>query len=162
MIPTRFQRDALAVVQNRQFAVLDRCRWAAAQGLESCALQDEFAASDESRIMRHQRVNALLTLHPGYDIDPHPASSRERLVASITALVSTGSRPSSPIRTASAAAVVPPGDVTFCRSVAGSSDERCSNSPEPATVARASLLARSAGRPAAAPARARASASRNT
>ena len=42
------------------------------------------------------------------------------------------------------------------------SSERCSNSPEPATVSRASLVASSSGRPAATPARASSSASRNT
>jgi len=59
-------------------------------------------------------------------------------------------------------AAVPPGDVTFLRNVAGSSGERCSNSPEPATVSRASFSASSFGRPAAIPACASASAKRKT
>ncbi len=71
-------------------------------------------------------------------------------------------RPFSPISTANAAAVVPPGEVTFSRNTAASSGERCSYSPEPATVSRASFAASGAGRPAATPAFASASASKNT
>ncbi len=58
-----------------------------------------------------------------------------------------GSNPSLPIRISSAAAVVPPGEVTFSRSVAASSCERCNNSPAPATVSRASFIASSGGKP---------------
>ena len=48
-----------------------------------------------------------------------PASSAPRAcAAAATALVISGSTPSSPISTSSAAAVVPPGEVTFARSVA--------------------------------------------
>src|SRR5206468_3709627 len=72
------------------------------------------------------------------------------------------SRPPCAINTSSAAAVVPPGDVTFWRKTAASTDERYNNSPEPATVARASRSASSAGSPALSPARARLSASKNT
>ena len=57
------------------------------------------------------------------------------------ALVISDSSPSFAISTSSAAAVVPPGEVTFCRKVAASSVERRSSSPEPATVARASVSA---------------------
>src|SRR5690242_17560751 len=92
----------------------------------------------------------------------HPASSRERRVATATACPISGARPCSPMSTPSAASVVPPGEVTFRRKVAASSGERCSSSPEPATVARASRAASSAGNPAAVPACASASASRNT
>ena len=53
-----------------------------------------------------------------------PASSRERVVAAAMALVISGASPSFAISTSSAAAVVPPGDVTFCLSVAASSGER--------------------------------------
>ena len=53
--------------------------------------------------------------------------------------VISGARPSLPISTSSAAAVVPPGEVTFSRNTAASSAERCSSSPEPATVSRASF-----------------------
>ena len=63
------------------------------------------------------------------------------------ALVSSSSKPPGPISTSSAAAVVPPGEVTFCRSVAASSSERCSSSPEPATVSRASRAASSRRQP---------------
>ena len=59
----------------------------------------------------------------------------------------------------------PDGDAlsaTVQTNVAGSSGERCKSSPEPATVARASCAASSAGRPAATPARANVSANRNT
>jgi predicted thioesterase len=90
------------------------------------------------------------------------ASSFERRVAAATARVSSDCIPSGPIKTCSAAAVVPPGEVTFCRSVAEARSERCSNSPEPATVSRASLVASSAGSPASTPARASSSASRKT
>ena len=55
-------------------------------------------------------------------------------------MVISGCRPSGAISTASAAAVVPPGEVTFWRSVAGSSGDWCSSSPEPETVARASRI----------------------
>src|SRR5476651_702596 len=92
----------------------------------------------------------------------YPARSRPRLVAAMTALVNSGSSPFWPIRTSSAAAVVPPGDVTLARKVAASSSERCSNSPEPAIVARASFAASAAGKPATVPARASNSANRNT
>ncbi len=71
-------------------------------------------------------------------------SSRERFVAAAIAFSISGSRPSAAISTPSAAAVVPPGEVTFWRKVAASSGDRCSNSPEPDTVARASRAARSA------------------
>ena len=73
---------------------------------------------------------------------PVRASAR---VAAAIALVISGSRPSSAISTSSAAAVVPPGEVTFCRSAAASSGERWRSSPAPATVARAS---RAGSRPA--------------
>src|SRR5215470_7383 len=96
-------------------------------------------------------------------MDPaQPASSRERRVAASTARLMSCAMPSAAISTSSAAAVVPPGEVTFWRKVAGSSGERLSSSPEPETVARASLVARSGGRPADVPARAKASTSRNT
>jgi hypothetical protein len=72
-----------------------------------------------------------------YDL-PYFANSLERRVAAATARVNSDCRPSGPISTSSAAAVVPPGDVTFWRNVAAGSSERCSNSPEPATVSRAS------------------------
>ena len=58
---------------------------------------------------------------------------RERAVAAATALCSSGAKPSLPISTSSAAAVVPPGEVTFSRKLAGLSVERCSSSPDPAT-----------------------------
>ena len=48
--------------------------------------------------------------------------------------------------------MVPPGEVTFSRSAAASSVERCSISPAPATVSRASFAASAGGRPAATPA----------
>src|SRR5204862_8337410 len=50
----------------------------------------------------------------------HPASSRDRLVAAATAFSISGSIPSAAISTDSAAAVVPFGEVTFCRKVAAS------------------------------------------
>ena len=78
------------------------------------------------------------------------ANSRPRRVAAAIARSITASRPSGLISTPSAAAVVPPGEVTFWRKVAASSAERCRSSPAPATVARASRADRSAGRPAAA------------
>ena len=53
--------------------------------------------------------------------------------------------PSAPISTSSAAAVVPPGEVTFWRSVADEASDLRSNSPEPATVSRARRVASSAG-----------------
>ena len=65
------------------------------------------------------------------------------------ARVISGCMPSPAISTSSAAAVVPPGEVTFWRKVADGSSERCSNSPEPDTVARASVVASCSGRPAA-------------
>ena len=46
------------------------------------------------------------------------ANSFERRVAAATARIMSGCMPSSAISTASAAAVVPPGEVTFWRSVA--------------------------------------------
>ena len=46
-------------------------------------------------------------------------SSRERRVAAATALFISGAKPSLPISTSSAAAVVPPGEVTFSRSTLG-------------------------------------------
>ena len=49
-------------------------------------------------------------------------------------------------------AVVPPGEVTFCRKVSADKSERWRSSPAPSTVARASRKARSAGRPSASPA----------
>src|SRR3569623_1131644 len=64
--------------------------------------------------------------------------------------------------TPSAAAVVPPGEVTFLRSVSLLRSERCKSSPEPATVSRAYRVARSGDNPAATPARASSSASKNT
>ena len=88
------------------------------------------------------------------------ANSLERRVAAATARVSSGCMPSFPISTSSAAAVVPPGEVTFWRSVAEASSERCNNSPEPATVSRARRVASAGGRPASTPARASSSASR--
>src|SRR4051794_26623873 len=84
------------------------------------------------------------------------------LVAAAMALVISGSRPSAPISTSSAAAVVPPGEVTFWRKVEAGSVERCRSSPEPVTVSRASFSASAAGRPAATPACAITSASRKT
>ena len=54
----------------------------------------------------------------------YPASLRERSVAAATAFFKSGGRPSSRISTSSAAAVVPPGEVTFSRKVAASSAER--------------------------------------
>ena len=52
------------------------------------------------------------------------ANSFERFVAAATARSSNGWKPSSPISTPSAAAVVPPGEVTFWRNVAASRSER--------------------------------------
>ena len=75
------------------------------------------------------------------------ARSFERRVAAAIARVISVASPSWPIRTSSAAAVVPPGEVTFWRSVAASLSDCSSNAPEPRTVSRASLVARSAGRP---------------
>jgi hypothetical protein len=49
-----------------------------------------------------------------------PANSRERSVAAAMASLISLVRPLARIRTASAAAVVPPGEVTFWRSVAAS------------------------------------------
>ena len=62
----------------------------------------------------------------------------------------------------SAAAVVPPGEVTFSRSCAGGASDWRKSSPAPETVAQASRMARSASSPASTPASARHSASRNT
>ena len=45
-------------------------------------------------------------------------SSFDRFVAAAIARIISGCRPSSPISTSSAAAVVPPGEVTFWRNVA--------------------------------------------
>ena len=69
------------------------------------------------------------------------ANSFDRCVAAATARIISAACRLSPISTSSAAAVVPPGEVTFWRSVAEESSERCSSSPEPATVSRASLVA---------------------
>ena len=49
------------------------------------------------------------------------SSSRERAVAAAIALLRSSGRPFGPIKTESAAAVVPPGEVTFSRKVAGGS-----------------------------------------
>ena len=49
--------------------------------------------------------------------------------------------------TASAAAVVPPGEVTFLRSSAGERSERWRSSPAPSTVARAKRAASSGEQP---------------
>src|ERR1700687_3025683 len=51
------------------------------------------------------------------DTKSYFASSFERLVAAATARVSSDCMPSGPISTSSAAAVVPPGEVTFWGSV---------------------------------------------
>ena len=55
------------------------------------------------------------------------ANSFERRVAAATARIISDCMPSGPIKTSSAAAVVPPGEVTFWRNVAVGSSERCSN-----------------------------------
>jgi hypothetical protein len=51
----------------------------------------------------------------------YPANSRERAVAAAMASLKSRTKPSGRINTASAAAVVPPGEVTFWRKVAASS-----------------------------------------
>ena len=106
---------------------------------------------------------------PTYDKDAadvgvaYPASSPARRRAAATAAAINGASPEAPRRTPSAAAVVPPGEVTASRSCVGvSSGWDLMSSPAPSTVARASRAATSAGRPAAMPASARHSASRNT
>ena len=96
-------------------AGLARERWAAGFGTGRFAghdappdarlHRDESSAPNEGRSKaRHSRSGAI-----------QPAKSLPRLVAAATALVISGSRPSVPISTSSAAAVVPPGEVTFCR-----------------------------------------------
>ena len=79
------------------------------------------------------------------DADGVQPSSIERFFAASTARVRSGCRPSSAISTDSAAAVVPPGEVTFLRSTAGESGLAASSAPEPATVCRARSSARSSG-----------------
>ena len=59
-----------------------------------------------------------------YRID-QPAGPSIALLAAATACFNKASNPPGPIRISSAAAVVPLGDVTFLRNVAGSSGERC-------------------------------------
>src|ERR1700744_2729321 len=78
-------------------------------------------------------------------------NSFDRAVAAAIARVMISCMPRSPINTSSAAAVVPPGEVTFWRKVAAERSERCNSSPEPATVSRASLVANASGRPAGEP-----------
>ena len=111
-------------------------------------------------------IAALIDVYKGYPQDADQQQIRriaqDRLGLVVDFLPLSDMPPPGPISTSSAAAVVPPGEVTFCRSVAASSGERCSNSPEPATVSRASRAASSSGSPAAMPALVIASTSRKT
>src|SRR6185312_12247606 len=93
---------------------------------------------------------------------PQPASSRDRAVAAAIALLSVSGRALASIRIFSAAAVVPPGLVTATRSAAASSGLAANRAPEPDTVWRASIRARSGGIPCSTAAFSINSASRNT
>ena len=86
----------------------------------------------------------------------------ERRAAALTARRIISAKPPAPISTSSAAAVVPPGEVTAWRKAAGSLPPWRNNSPAPATVSQASLRASSGVNPSAMPAAIMVSASKKT
>lgn len=69
-------------------------------------------------ILSHNPNLSSMVRGPAFQNQAQPASSRERRVAAAIARVNNSSKPPGPINTSRAAAVVPPGEVTFFRKTA--------------------------------------------